>query len=424
MSRMTLYDKQAFAILKSLYNTLTGREVTVADYGNYINVFEKLRDFYKSDVDFQNAVYGDIFAKVGAVVWEDKKAIGDPFAFVQRSYDNILEFMNRGYIFSRPIETTTYNDKYFLANKEADGITPAESEQLTKWEQMRWKGKDYPTEVRGTTGKASFRDYINYYRRWIMDAMTEPYQFYNMWAHIKKEWLRNWDNYKKQWNRITFYNLVFGTTQNAGAEPRTVKLLTEYNQKYGKNLTKADWFKPGNVEEFAPFAYIRINEIFRLFGYESNMFMIDNKTLFRGKEYEYVYACDNVADAFIREPFLLMKSYANAQAFNETDLEKVSANYVDFWENPKDKYTIATSSYPYYNATTGKWETAEAEEPVTLDNLLGIIYDADAIGSSTYNERHYDTGLNEVTEHGVLHVHCDATNYYNPMLKACAILLE
>lgn len=422
MSRMTLYDKQAFEILKSLYNTLTGREVTVADYGNYINVFEKLRDFYKTDSDFQNAVYNDIFAKVGKVVWEQKKALADPFAFVQRSYENILEFMARGYVFNRPIERETVNDKYFLANKDADGITPAQSEQLTKWEQLRWKGKDYPTEVRGTTGKASFRDCINYYRRWIMDSMTDPYKFYGMWAAIKNEWLRNWDNYKAQWNRITFYNLVFGTLKNEDAETRTVKLLTEYNTKFGKNLTKADWFKPGNVEQFAPFAYIRINEIFRLFGYDSNMFMIDNKTTFRGKTYEYTYGCAAPADAFIREPFLLMKSYANAQAFNEDDLAKVSANYVDFWENPKDKYALSTASYPNYNKTTGKWETAEEE--VTLDNLLGIIYDPDAIGSATYNERHYDTGLNEVTEHGTLHVHCDATNYYNPMLKACAILLE
>ena len=416
--RMTLYDKQAFSILKSLYNTLTNREVTVANYGDYINVFQKLRDFYRTDTDFQSAVFTDIFAKTGKVVWQDKEYAGNPYSFVHREYDNLLEFITRGYVFSRDCDENTIPDKYFLAGKTV-GETGYNEEQLTKWEQMRWKGKEYPTEVRGTTGKADLHDSLIYYRRWIMDSMTEPYEFYNMWGAVKRSWEKHWKSWLAQWDRVCFMNLLFSTATDSS---RQIHLITEYNAKFGTSLTSENWFIPENVKAFAPWAYIRLNEIKRVMSYDNNLYMRDNKTTFRGKEYEYTYSAKALTDVFLREPFLLMKSYSNAEVYNENDIASVDLHEIDFWETPTDKYRLKSGKVYVWNDAKKDYELKASE--ATVKNLLGVIYDPDAIGTTTYNERHYDTGLNEVTEHGVLHVHCNMTNYYNPMLKAVAVFLD
>lgn len=419
-SRNRMFDKQAFAILRDLYKNLVGQDYNVPDFASYVTCFEKLKDFYTSDDAFQHAVYDNMFLKVGKVVWASKPEVADPFNFVSRPYAELSELMVRGYVFERDIEERAVADEYYLEPKLGD--TGVDLDKLTRLEGLKWKGKDYPTEVRGTINRFHARDALNYYRL-VEVAQYDPYSLYNMYAQIKKAWLQNFNNWRKQWNRVAFYNMVFSTVKVPSTvtnAPRVIKLLTEYNAKYGKQLTSSNWFLEGNIEHFAKWAYIRINEVIRIFGYDSNEYMTDNTINFRGKNYEYHYGVTKPATAFLHEPFLLMKSYSDADTFNENDLANVSVNYVDFWDTFRDKWKLRTSSYMDFE--DGKW--VRKEENVTIDNMLGIIYDADSIGSASFNERSYDTGYNEVTEHGVLHIHCDFANFYNPMLKAVAIMME
>lgn len=417
--RNKFYDQQAFEILKGLYYNLVGHTAVVNNYGDYIAVYEQLRDFFKTDTDFQNAIYKDIFMNVGTVVWEGIEKASDPFGFIQTSMDELNKVSTIGYVFDRPITGESEVDKYFLAPKEGDdGV--AEDKLIAMNEKM-WIGKDFPVEARGCINRFKIHDALNYYR--IPDeTATDPYRLYSAFAEIKKTWLNIFKNHLAGWNRVAFYNMVFTTYLNDSTvtnAPRKVNLITEYNAKFGKSLTKDTWMLEGNIEHFAPWCYIRINQILREFGYDNEEFMTDNTTEFRGKTYSYHYACTTPATCFLEEPFALMKSYSNAQVYNEDLFEKVNVKRIDFWERVQERDAITTGSY--LRKTANGYETITAETKIT--DLLGVIYDKRAIASAVADEHYRDTGLNPYTEAGVLHAHATMANHYNPMLKAVCICL-
>ena len=66
-----------------------------------------------------------------------------------------------------------------------------------------------------------------------------------------------------------------------------------------------------------------------------------------------------------------------AVTFNDEKLKMIEWEKVAFWQNIKDPYTVkATPSY--FDPTTGN--VVKAEEAVTVTNLLGVLFDEEALG--------------------------------------------
>lgn len=429
---MGFRNRQAFALLESLAKELKGINHPVQNIGDYINVMSDLKAQFSSDTEFFNAVYDNITMKLAPIVWEIAKA-ETPYSFVESTMEDVQGMRREGVVFSRELDEQTYSPTYFGMYGQDDNPAgkvdgdenisniPDEDKLLL----MQYRKKDLPTKVLGTFGHTSMTDHITVYKGTFIKAYTDPYEFYNMFAAIKSQWLEDWKEKKGQWETNTFKNLLvntYMTADDSGTKYKVVKLLTEYNTLYGKNLTKENWYKEGNIEHFAPWCYIKINKVLKQLTFKADIYQTPTVTTFRGKNYQWIYAVpkERITSVFLEEPFDLMKSYSNAQVFNENDLMKVDEKKVPYWFNPIVPEEVSCGTH----IETHGNEVVKVEANFTCNTILGIAYDKKAIATATVTEASEITPWNVVTEHANIWNKAVLTNYFNPYRKAVVFTLE
>ena len=176
--------------------------------------------------------------------------------------------------------------------------------------------------------------------------------------------------------RMTVANFIGGKV--AGDTPNVIHLVTKYNDVAGTALTADTVKQPENFVPFMKWATAYIKTMSDLMTERSTKFHINvvGKEISRHTPYDkqklYLFAEElNNIDATV------MSSIFNDQYLKMADHERVG-----FWQNIDSPDGINVKAT--YIDTAGQIKTEEAATATA--NIFGVLFDADAIGITTYGE--------------------------------------
>ena len=169
------------------------------------------------------------------------------------------------------------------------------------------------------------------------------------------------------------------------ADNGVIHLLTEYNAETGLSLTSTTVFAPANFGDFMKWVYARIDTLTSLMTERSNKFQIQvtGKEITRHTPYEYqkVYLYAKLMND--------MKARVLSSTFNYGFIEYADVEEVNYWQSIDTPMAIDVT--PNYLDTDGSIKTG-AEQNIT--NLVGVIFDREALGYTVMNEWSATTPLN------------------------------
>ena len=193
---------------------------------------------------------------------------------------------------------------------------------------------------------------------------------------------------------------------------RNIHLLTEYNTLTGETFTVEDIYKPENFPGFVKWAYSRIANITDLFTANSTMFqtVITGKPILRHTPLE-------MQRVYMFSPLLQQVSArVLADTYHENFLRYSDVESLAYWQAIGTPDTVKAT--PVYTGTNGAVVTGEAQ---TVENVVGLIFDRDAMGMTILDRRVLSTPMNTKGLYRNLHVHAKQRVFFDSTEK-CALL--
>lgn len=182
--------------------------------------------------------------------------------------------------------------------------------------------------------------------------------------------------------RMTIGNFVGG---KIAATNSVIHLLTEYASDTGVTLTDITVYDPANFPDFCKWLFAKIATWTSLMTERSIEFQI-NVT---GKEINRHTPYD-MQKVYIYAPIMnALKARVLADTFHPEFIDYSDIESVNFWQNIEDPMSLDVT--PSYMDVDGTIVTAAEQN---IDNLVGVIFDRDALGFTTVNEWSATTPLN------------------------------
>lgn len=225
-------------------------------------------------------------------------------------------------------------------------------------------------------------------------------------------------NERTQWfenlKRSLLANMIAAKSDIGGGS--VIHLLTEYNQDTGLSLTATTVMQPANYKAFMEWAYARISEVSRLMTERSQLFQqtITGYPIFRHTPVrdQRVYMSAKFLEA--------MDARVLADTYHENFLRYADVEPVSYWQAINDPLKV--SAKPVYVDNTGAVKAAAAN--VAVNNVIGIIFDRDALGYNVYNEALETSPYNAKGQYYNIFSHADVQLQSDVTEKAAIFLLD
>lgn len=165
-----------------------------------------------------------------------------------------------------------------------------------------------------------------------------------------------------------------------------IHALTEYNQETGQSLTSTTIMAPANFPAFIYWLYARMNTLARMMSERSQLFQfnVTGKVIMQHTPKERLAVK-------MYAPFMdAINARVKSTTFNDEYLSAATTEGVSFWQSINSPKAINTT--PTYLKTDGTVGTAQSA--VNNSTVIGVMYDKDAIGTITQNERTMETPFN------------------------------
>ena len=279
-----------------------------------------------------------------------------------------------------------------------------------------WKVKKPEVLETHYYGSAIYSDTLTIFTTQLRSAFTSPEALGEFMSGL----MTHFSNERKQWledmKRGILCNFIAAKYTSAAASgsvstDQVVHLLSEYNTATGLSLTSTTVYQPANFAPFIRWCYARINTLARLMSERSEKFQqrITGKPVMR-------HTRPQDLRAYILAPFMdQIEAMTLSDTYNTNYLKMVDRESVSFWQAIDTPDQIKVT--PAYVDGDLAIATANA---LTLDNVVGVLFDRDACGyniyrddleSSAYNAHgsyynlvpHVDVQLmNDISEKGVV----------------------
>ena len=197
---------------------------------------------------------------------------------------------------------------------------------------------------------------------------------------------------------------------------RQIHLLTEYNTATGESFTKADLYHPDNFPGFVKWAYARIANVTDLFTANSTMFqtVISGKPILRHTPLE-------MQRVYMFSPLLQQVSArVLADTYHENFLRYSDVESLAYWQSISTPDSVKASPV-YTKASDGSVVTGSA---TTVNNVVGLIFDRDAMGMTILDRRVLSTPLNTKGLYRNLHVHAKQRVFFDSTEKVALLTLD
>lgn len=247
-------------------------------------------------------------------------------------------------------------------------------------------------------GADTFSKSFTIYREQLDNAFRGPEEFGSFMTMITQNALDMIEQSKESMARLALDNFIAGKIDNNGAD--VIHLLTEYNTETGLNLTATTVKQPANFPAFIKWAYARIATLTNMMTERSQMFQVQ----VTGHEL-------NRHTPFERQKVYLLNWLLNnidarvlAETYNYKFLEFADVEAVNYWQAIQNPDQVSIT--PTVLQADGSLDTGSA---VTQSNVMGVIFDEEAIGITVMNEFAGVTPLNPRGEY--------ANYFYNYVIR-------
>lgn len=179
-----------------------------------------------------------------------------------------------------------------------------------------------------------------------------------------------------------------------------IHALTEYNTETGQSLTSTTVMAPANFPAFIYWLYARMNTLARMMSERSQLFQfnVTGKVIMQHTPKERLAVK-------MYAPFMdAINARVKSTTFNDEYLSAATTEGVSFWQSINSPKAINTT--PTFLKADGTVGTAQSA--VNNSTVIGVMYDKDALGTITQNERtmatpfnakgHYSNIFNSFTE--------------------------
>ena len=119
-------------------------------------------------------------------------------------------------------------------------------------------------------------------------------------------------------------------------------------------------------------------------------------------------------------PFLRqMDARVLADTFHDTFIRFADVEALPYWQSIKTRDQVKVT--PVYTHTDGTVKTGSA---TTVSNVIGIMFDRDAMGMTVLDKRVLSTPVNTKGLYRNLHVHCKQRVVWDSTEKAALLTLD
>lgn len=257
----------------------------------------------------------------------------------------------------------------------ADGFTNGQNiddgtAQSTKsmWEQ----NQPVPLEM-NFAGSSVWEDSTTIYEYQLQQAFRSEDEFGQFVAGIMTERGNDIESQKEAFNRMTLLNFMAGV-YDLNQSGSVVNLTSAFNTEFGTNYTSAQ-LRTTYLKEFCMFLSAKIK-------IDSDMLTNRSKKChFAPAKEGYALLRHTPKDRqrlMLYNPLLIKtQAYVFPELFNEQYLKMENYEGVMFWQNENDPSAIKVT--PAIPDTTGITGVQTAGETVSLDYVVGMLYDVDAL---------------------------------------------
>ena len=164
-----------------------------------------------------------------------------------------------------------------------------------------------------------------------------------------------------------------------------IHALTEYNEDTGQSLTATTVFSPDNFPSFIYWLYARLETLAGLMSERSQLFQV-NVT---GKPIQQHTQRGNLKVKMYAPLMNAINARVKSTTFNDSYLKEADTEAMNYWQSIQTPNRIQTT--PTYLQADGTITTGSAVNNATV---IGVMYDRDALGIVTENERTMQTPFN------------------------------
>ena len=251
------------------------------------------------------------------------------------------------------------------------------------------------------------------YREQLKTAFENEGNFGSFMTGLMTHFLNERTQWFENLKRSLIANMIAAKSDIGGGS--VIHLLTEYNAATGLSLTATTVMQPANYKPFMEWAYARVSEVSRLMTERSQLFQqtitgypIMRHTPMRDQR---VYFAASFLEA--------MDARVLADTYHDNFLKYADVEGVSYWQAINDPLKV--SATPVYVDNTGAVKAASAN--VAVDNVIGIIFDRDAMGYNIYNEALEASPYNAKGQYYNLFAHADVQLQSDVTEKAAIFLL-
>lgn len=232
-------------------------------------------------------------------------------------------------------------------------------------------------------GFTKYQRHITIFKDQLDVAFSSPAEFARFISGVMNNMMNQLEQIKEAEARNCLINFIAGKA--AGDAGNVINVLQAYKDETGVVLTPATMYADTNYIPFMKWLYSYINGITQLIAERTQDFHI-NVT---GKE------------VMRHTPADKLKAYMSARAMNAIDsiglpsifgadrLKMIDFEPVVFWQNIKDREKIVAT--PTVLKSDG---TLEKKTQTTVENVIGVLFDEEALGITRKSEWMQSTGMN------------------------------
>lgn len=384
----TLTQKDCHALMNLLVKEATGQDATiqVVDSSTFVSAGEQvLATGTENVLNALSLVLGRTFMAVRP--YNAKLALINAVNTGEYTHRmRKISFYSRDAQASGDWNTQLYTN---LADGFTNGQNIADgSAQSTKsmWEQ----NQPVPLEM-NFAGSSVWEDSTTIYEYQLQQAFRSEAEFGEFVGGIMTERGNDIESQKEAFNRMTLLNFMAGTVDMNQAGT-LVNLTSAFNTEFGTNYTSAQ-LRTTYLEQFTKFLVAKIK--------------IDSDMLTNRSKKAHWSPAKTIGDVpytllrhtpkdrqrlLLFNPLLVKtQAYVFPSLFNEQYLKMENYEGVMFWQNENDPSAIKVTPAIPNVATPANGQTAG--DTVTLDYVVGMLYDVDALMIDYQLERSSTTPL-------------------------------
>lgn len=358
MAVNSLQITDIYQILNSLHTQATGRSAIAPT-----NTSEFVSMATATLAAGTDPVYNQLMQMIGRTI------------FSVRPYDRKFDIMRTDEEFGAIKRKISYADKPL--QEASDTFAPVDGQTVDQYV----INKADPVEMR-YYGSAVYRDSTTIFEEQLKVAFEGPEQLGSFVTGQMTNMSNKWEQWLEEQNRATVANFI--GAKNA-ANNGVIHLLTEYNTLTGLSLTAQTVYQPDNLADFFRWVRARINTLSRMMSERSGLFQVDvaGKAINR-----HTPARDQ--RIYLRADALdIIDAMVNTVTYHDEPLAYADVRGVTYWQsiNTPHQIQVTPSSINANGVVT-------TEDPQTVSNIFGVMFDRDAIASNRYLYRIANTQLN------------------------------